>query len=281
MSETWEHGLLAVDGVNLEYRRRDPRSDGTPTLVFLHEGLGCVALWKDFPDKLAAATGCGVFVYGRAGYGRSDPVPLPRAVRYMHDEGLGVLPRVLDVVGIKRAVLIGHSDGASIAIIHAGSGEARNVAGLILLAPHVFNEDISRQGIQAAKVAYETTDLRRRLQRYHGDNVDNAFWGWNDIWLHPDFRAWNIEEFLPGVTVPTLVIQGEDDQYGTLAQVEAIRVQAGESPETLILPDCGHSPHVDKPTETLAGMAAFLRRTGLVGASGGPLPPDGALDSDA
>ncbi|MBW7850867.1 MAG: alpha/beta hydrolase [Rhodospirillales bacterium] len=271
MAGSWRQGWLEVDGVRLEYARCGVSNDGAPTLVFLHEGLGCVALWKDFPERLAQATGCGAFVYSRAGYGRSDPAPLPRPVRFMHEEGLAVLPRVLEAAGIDRFVLVGHSDGASISIIYAGSGAARGLEGLILEAPHVFNEDISQQGIQAAKVAYETTELRRRLQRYHGDNVDCAFWGWNDVWLDPDFRAWNIEEFLPGITVPTLVIQGEADNYGTLEQVRAVERQAGAAVESRILPGCGHSPHAEMPSEALAAMIAFLESWNLT--AGGRVPP--------
>jgi len=253
-------GFLDVDGVRLEYRWIGPGPEEAPTVVMLHEGLGCVGLWRDFPVQLAECCACGVLVYSRAGYGASDPVPLPRPVDYMHVEGLDLLGRVLDVAGVRRCVLLGHSDGASIAIVHAGSGRAgTRVAGLALLAPHVFNEPLCIDSIRAAGVAYETTDLRGRLARYHGDNTDVAFRGWNDVWLHADFEHWNIEEYLPGIEVPLLVIQGEDDEYGTSLQYEAIRRQASGAVETRLLPKCGHSPHRDQPQRTLDALGDFIR----------------------
>ncbi len=258
-------GFLHVGGRRLEYARHGPPPGEAPTLVFLHEGLGCVSLWRDFPARLAEATGCGALVYSRAGYGGSDPVPLPRPVRFMHDEGLRVLPGVLDAAGIRDAILVGHSDGASIALIHAGSGAAGRVRALVLEAPHVFVEDVSVRSIAAIGEVYRHTDLRAKLARHHGGNVDCAFHGWNGVWLDPEFRAWNIEEYLPRVAVPVLVLQGEADEYGTLAQVEAIRRQAGGHVETLMLPGVGHSPHRDAPDATLEAMARFVGR--VVGAS--------------
>ena len=228
-----------------------------PTLVFLHEGLGSTALWKDFPAKVAAATRCQTLVYSRYGYGRSDPLVGSRAVDYMHDEALESLPDLLDRLGIDRPILIGHSDGASIALIHAGSG-VRPVRGLILEAPHVFVEDLTVDSIAKAKTVYLKTDLAAKLGRYH-DNVDNVFWGWNDIWLHPDFRAWNIEEYLPAITCPILAIQGADDEYGTLAQLEAIAAKAKGPVNKLVLPDCCHSPHRDQEQATLDAMAGFIK----------------------
>jgi pimeloyl-ACP methyl ester carboxylesterase len=227
-----------------------------PTLVFLHEGLGSVALWKDFPARVARATGCPALVYSRAGYGRSSPAALPRAPDYMHVEALTVLPALLDRLGIDDPVLIGHSDGASIALLHAGS-DRRPVRALIALAPHVFVEDISIANITEARRQYETTDLRDRLARRHAD-PDAAFRGWNDIWLSPAFRAWNIESCLPGVRCPLLLIQGRDDQYGTTAQLDAIERQAGGEVSRLELADCRHSPHRDQPAATLAAIAEFV-----------------------
>lgn len=251
---------VIVDGHRLECDRIGaPAGAGaTPTLVFLHEGLGCVAMWRDFPARLAALTGCGAFVYSRLGYGRSDACPLPRPVRYMHDEGLDVLPRLLEVAGIDDAILIGHSDGASIALVYAGGTPARGLRGLVIEAPHVFCEQISVDSIAAAAVAYREGDLRERLRRYHGENVDCAFWGWNQPWLDNDFRNWNLEAYLPAVGVPTLAIQGLDDEYGTLAQVEAIESRLGARVEVLELGGCGHSPHRDQPERVLAAMAAFV-----------------------
>ena len=251
-------GFLRAGGRRLEYAWHGPPPDRAPTLVFLHEGLGCVSLWRDFPARLARATGCGALVYSRAGYGRSDPAPLPRPVRFMHEEGLRVLPEVLDAAGVRDAVLVGHSDGASIALVHAGSGAAGRVRALVLEAPHVFVEDVSVASIAAMGEAYRDTDLRARLARHHGENVDRAFYGWNGVWLDPEFRAWSIEEFLPRISVPVLVVQGEADEYGTPAQVEAVRRGAAGPVEAVILPGVGHSPHRDAPEATLAAMTRFV-----------------------
>ncbi len=253
-----QHGFIQSAGHNLEYRLIPPHQLNRPTLVFLHEGLGSVAMWRDFPAKVAAATGCRTLVYSRYGYGESDPLTESFTVRYMHDEALIALPELLDKLEIDKPVLVGHSDGGSIALVHAG-GAGRNVAGLILMAPHVFVEDLSVASIARAKTVFEQTDLAQRLARYHKDPA-KTFWGWNDIWLHPDFRAWNIEEYLPRVTCPVLAIQGEDDEYGTPAQVEAIRKQAAGEVEVLMLADCRHSPHKDQPQATLEAMAGFIER---------------------
>jgi len=227
-----------------------------PTLVFLHEGLGSVALWKDFPARVAAATGCAALVYSRAGYGRSSPAALPRAPDYMHVEALTVLPALLDRLGIADPILIGHSDGASIALLHAGSGK-RPVRALVALAPHVFVEDMSIASIDEVRRQYETTDLREKLARRHAD-PDAAFRGWNDIWLAPAFRGWNIEGCLPGVRCPLLLIQGRDDEYGSAAQLDAIERQAGGTVARLELADCRHSPHRDQPEATLAAIVDFV-----------------------
>ena len=253
-------GFLTADGRRLEYALVGPPGPrGAPTLVLLHEGLGCVSLWRDFPAALAARTGCRVLVYSRAGYGASDPVPLPRPVGFMHDEALRSLPEVLEAAAITDAILVGHSDGASIALIHAAAARtADRVRAVALLAPHVFVEDLSVRSIAAAAVAYQETDLRARLLRHHGDNVDCAFWGWNRVWLDPGFRGWNLEAFLPRVTVPLLVIQGVDDEYGTEAQVAAIAGKSGGPVETLLLPGCGHSPHRDQREATLDALSAFV-----------------------
>ncbi|HKW53182.1 MAG TPA: alpha/beta hydrolase, partial [Stellaceae bacterium] len=213
-------------------------------------------LWRDFPAKLAQATGCPAVVYSRHGYGRSDALRAPRGVDYMHREALETLPELRAQLGLDDAILVGHSDGASIALIHAGSGRWP-VRAVVLEAPHVFVEDVSIASIAAARTAYDTTDLRQRLVRYHAD-VDSAFHGWNDIWLHPDFRAWNIEEYLLGVRCPVLAIQGADDEYGTLAQVDAIERGVAGPFERLVLPQCKHSSHRDQEDATLTAMAAFI-----------------------
>ncbi len=266
-------GELVVDGVSLEFTWVHPTRDKNLALVLLHEGLGCVSMWRDFPEKLAAATGCGVLVYSRQGYGGSDPIPLPRPISYMHDEAFGALYGVLEQAAIGQAVLVGHSDGASIAAIHAGGLRDKRIRGLVLMAPHFFVEDCSIESIEIARDAYEQGDLRARLVRHHGDNVDCAFMGWNGAWLNPDFREWNIEEYLPDIEVPVLVIQGEDDEYGTKAQADAAEAKCGSGAEVLMLPDCGHSPQRDQPGATLDAIAAFVARIAVA--------PDGAGLPDA
>jgi pimeloyl-ACP methyl ester carboxylesterase len=249
--------FLDAGSHRLEYQRIAGR-EPAPVLIFLHEGLGSIALWRDFPEKLAAATGLSAIVYSRYGYGHSDPLAEPRAVDYMHREALETLPELRAALGLDDVILVGHSDGASIALIHAGAGQWP-VRALVLEAPHVFVEDVSVASIAAAREAYATTDLRRRLARYHAD-VDSAFRGWNDIWLAPDFRAWNIEASLPGIACPVLAIQGGDDEYGTLAQLDAIARRLHAPLERRVLADCGHSPHRDQEAATLEAMSAFIAR---------------------
>ncbi|HEY6245121.1 MAG TPA: alpha/beta hydrolase [Pyrinomonadaceae bacterium] len=234
--------------------------DEAPTIVFLHEGLGCVEMWRDFPEQVVEATGCGALVYSRAGYGKSDGIVLPRRVEFMHDEALSVLPQILKEFRIDKGILFGHSDGGSISLILAGSGIANNILGLVLEAPHVFVEPIGIESIMKAKQNYEHGSLRASLQKYHGDNVESAFRGWNDVWLNPQFRSWNIESYLPGIRVPALVIQGEQDQYGTLRQVRTIQDASGGPVETLVLSDCGHSPHRDQPKTVLENVPRFIKQ---------------------
>jgi pimeloyl-ACP methyl ester carboxylesterase len=253
--------FIEAGGRRLEYRwvrPSDPAAGERSTLVFLHEGLGSVSLWKRFPDSVSEATGCRALVYSRYGYGKSEPLDAPRTVDYMHREALQVLPDLLSRLEIARPVLIGHSDGASIALLHAGAGRWP-VNGVVAMAPHVFVEDLSVASIAQAKVAFETTDLPARLGRHH-DDVESAFRGWNDIWLHPDFRRWNIESFLPGIRCPVLLIQGHDDQYGTMAQIEAVERQVRGPVTAVVLNRCGHSPHVDQPVATLEAIAALVAR---------------------
>ena len=200
-------GTLTIGSSDLEYRMIGPAPGDAPTIVMLHEGLGSAALWGDFPEKLAAATGAGVFAYSRAGYGASTPATLPRPIDYMHIEALDVLPRVLDAIGFRRGLLVGHSDGASIAAIYSGGVQDHRIRGLALIAPHFIVEDISVKSIAEIKVAYETTDLRAKLARWHKD-VDNAFYGWNDAWLNPKFHDWDISEYLAYIRVPVAILQG-------------------------------------------------------------------------
>ena len=241
----------------IEYERIDVGGKARPTLLLLHEGLGSVAMWRDSPGRLAHATGCDALVYSRYGYGQSAPLDAPRSVRYMHDEALVALPTLLDTLAVTRPILVGHSDGGSIALIHAGAG-TRPVCAVVTLAAHVLVEDISVTSIAAAKVAYETTDLRTKLARYHAD-VDSAFWGWNRIWLDPEFRAWNIEEYLPRIACPVLAIQGEDDEYGTMEQMRRIGAQVPDV-DLVELEDCRHSPHRDQPQAVLDAITRFVDR---------------------
>jgi pimeloyl-ACP methyl ester carboxylesterase len=254
-----DSGLLDIGAQKLEYRFVGPRPDTAPTLVLLHEGLGCVGLWGDFPEKLSTATGAGVFVYSRAGYGKSSPVSLPRPLSYMHDEARITLPQLLDAIGFKRGLLIGHSDGASIAAIYAGSHQDHRVGGLVLIAPHFFTEDGGIASIVEAKKAYETGDLRARLSRWHAD-VDNAFKGWNGAWLDPEFRKWDITEFLAYIRVPVLIVQGEDDQYGTVKQIEMAQEECYCPVEVALLPGARHSPQREAPDVTLKAISEFVAR---------------------
>lgn len=235
-----------------------PPPEEALTLVFLHEGLGCIDMWRDFPYRLASATGCGLLIYSRLGYGRSDACPLPRPVSFMHDEGLHILPELLDRTGVKECILIGHSDGGSIGIIYAGGTPALPLKGLITEAAHVFCEEISIRSIREARERYIRGNLRKKLEKYHGRNTDSAFWGWNNTWLHPDFKHWNLEEYLPDIQVPVLAIQGENDPYGSPAQLEAIARQSGGKTESLMLSECGHSPHFERSAATFQAMRDFI-----------------------
>jgi len=253
---------LDVPGARLEYRWLPAAENDRPVLVLLHEGLGCVAMWRDLPERLAAQTGCGVFAYSRRGYGGSSTVELPRPTRYMHDEALQVLPAVLEVAGISSCVIVGHSDGGSIGIIYAGAAHASGLRGLVLLAPHVFNEAICVASIRAARAEFAEESLRNALEKYHGEQVDVAFRGWSEVWLSDDFQQWNIEEYLPRIVVPVLVIQGRDDEYGTLAQIEAIdaglATQSGC--DTVLIDNCGHAPQRDAPERVVRTLADFVSR---------------------
>ncbi|HVA29202.1 MAG TPA: alpha/beta hydrolase [Candidatus Baltobacteraceae bacterium] len=230
--------------------------DGRPTIVFLHEGLGSVALWRDFPRRVAEATRAGALVYSRYGNGRSDALDAKRTVRYMHDEATLVLPEILRVLEIERPVLFGHSDGASIALIYAGAVPTGALA-LVLEAPHLFVEDLSVASIATMRERYEREGLRSKMLRYHRD-VDATFYGWNDIWLDPAFRTWNIEESVRNVTAPVLALQGADDEYGTLAQLEALRAGSAGSVDTLVLSDCGHAPHRDRTGFVEKAVASWI-----------------------
>ncbi len=252
-------GFLDLPPMRLEYRMIGPRPEAAPTIVMLHEGLGSVALWGTFPVKLAAATGAGVFVYSRAGYGKSGGGKLPRSVRFMHEEATETLPRVLDAIGFQRGILFGHSDGASIAAIYAGSVQDHRVRGLVLIAPHFFTEDMGIAEIERARAAFDAGTLRDKLKRWHAD-VDCAFRSWSEPWLDPEFRKWDITDALGYIRVPILIVQGENDQYGTLRQVEAAQEQCFCPVETAILPDARHDPCREAPEQTLRAAADFIHR---------------------
>ena len=249
--------FVTVASRRVEYERIGAARAGRPELVFLHEGLGSASMWRDFPARVAQATECGVLAASRYGYGGSDPLVAPRTVRYMHDEALTALPEFLDTLAIDRPILVGHSDGGSIALILAGAG-LRPLTAVVTLAAHVLVEDLTITSIAAAKTAFETTDLRAKLARHHAE-VDSAFLGWNRIWLAPEFRAWNIEEYLPTIRCPVLAIQGEDDEYGTMEQMERIRAGVADV-ELVRLDACGHSPHRDRPDAVIDAIVRFVDR---------------------
>ncbi|MEJ0075384.1 MAG: alpha/beta hydrolase [Alphaproteobacteria bacterium] len=255
-----DQGHVEIDGARLEYRMIGPLPDAAPTIFMLHEGLGSVSTWGKFPSELAEKTGAGVFAYSRAGYGQSSTITLPRPLDYMQREAANVLPKLLDAIGFRRGILLGHSDGASIAAQYAGTHQDHRVRGLVLMAPHFFVEAEGLAEIRNARIAYETTDLRARLARHHAD-VDAAFRGWNEAWLDPGFaRAFDITEALAYIRVPVLLMQGEADRYGTLAQVRAAQEECYCPVDTLVMPGVGHAPHREKPDETVAAIASFADR---------------------
>ena len=260
-----DQGFLELPPQRLEYRMVGPRPGEAPTLVLLHEGLGCVGMWGDFPDRLAAATGCGVFVYSRQGYGRSSPATLPRQLDFMHVEARETLPKILSAIGFQRGLLVGHSDGASIAAIYAGSVQDHRVNGLVLMAPHFIVEDVTSASIAEMRQAFDTTELRARLARYH-DDVDATVRGWSDVWLKGDFRSWDLTEDLAYIRVPVLIIQGADDQYGTVRQIEIAQQECYCPVEVLMLPGVRHVPHREGTEQTLAATVDFVRRALTSGA---------------
>lgn len=257
---TPQDGWIRVGGKRLETRWIGPSPDAAPTLVFLHEGLGSAGLWRDFPDRLAAETGMGALLYSRAGYGRSDACALPRPLDYLEREAREVLPELVGRAGLREYHLVGHSDGGSIALVFAGSAARPGLVTVVTEAAHVFNEVICVEAARRVRQHYESGELRERLARHHGDNVDCAFYGWNDAWLDRGFLSMNLEEFLSGVRVPCLVIQGQGDDYGTVRQVRAIERGVAGAAESWLVAECGHAPHRDHPDAVLARMADFLKR---------------------
>ena len=254
-----DQGFLDLPPLRLEYRMIGPRPEAAPTVVMLHEGLGSAAAWGSFPEEIAAATGAGVFAYSRAGYGRSSPGAMPRSTRFMEEEASDVLPRVLAAIGFQRGLLLGHSDGASIAAIYAGSAQDHRVRGLILIAPHFFTEEIGINEIRRARKSFETGGLRERLKAWHAD-VDCAFRSWSEPWLQPDMLHWDITEALAYIRVPILIVQGEDDQFGSLKQVETAQHECNCPVETLVLPGIRHVPQREAPEVTLQTVTGFINR---------------------
>jgi len=270
-----DQGFLELGEMRLEYRMIGPRPDAAPTLVLLHEGLGCVAGWGSFAQDLAAATGAGVFAYSRAGYGRSSPAKLPRPVSFMHDEARDVLARVLDAIGFRRGILVGHSDGASIAAIYAGSIQDHRVRGLALMAPHFFTEDVGIAEIVRTRVAFEAGPLRAKLARWHAD-PDNAFHSWCGPWLNPEFRKWDLSDALAHIRVPILIVQGENDQYGTMRQIEVAQQECYCPVDVALLVNTRHAPHREAPEATLRAISDFVNRL-LREHHEGDIPPPGEV----
>lgn len=248
------------DGTRLECRTSGEISGAPVVLVFLHEGLGCLDLWRDFPEALSRATGLPALWYSRAGYGRSSGIEWPRPVTYMHHEALAVLPNLLDELGISDVILFGHSNGASISLIYAGCGHADRVRGIIVESPHVFIENVTVESIRDLVDQYEHGNLRSRLARYQGENVDCAFRGFAETWLVPENASWNILDYVRRIQVPTLAIQGRDDRYGTLKQIEAIQDAAPGFVESDIIDQCGHHPHFEATSLVLSRSTEFIRK---------------------
>lgn len=251
--------FLKLGSKKIEIQWHNAEITDRPALVFMHEGLGCVKMWKDFPERISDSTGCPGFVFSRFGYGNSDPCSIPWKINFMHTQALTLLPQILKQAEIKTYILIGHSDGGSIGIIFAGSPNTKGLKGLITLAAHVFCEQCSVDSIQQAKINYEQHDLKKALKKYHGKNTENAFQGWNDVWLNPNFINWNIEKYLKKIKVPMLAIQGKDDQYGTDKQIASIDGQVNNI-ESLLLDNCRHSPHHDQPETVLKIMTKFIHQ---------------------
>lgn len=260
MKVLWKKsGHVEVAGKSLEYACQGPPPAESPTIVLLHEGLGSTSLWRDFPLQLAQATGYGVFVFSRSGYGQSDLAELPRPLDYMTREAVDVLPVLLDAIGLQRGVLIGHSDGATIAAIYSGSIADYRLRGIVLMAPHFFTEQKALDAIAATRIEFDRGGLRERMQKYHRD-PENTFYGWNDSWLHPDFKNWNVTDVIDYIRVPVLAIQGQEDQYGTLAQITELESRCYAPVDTLILEQCRHSPFIDQESTVLQGITTFCER---------------------
>jgi pimeloyl-ACP methyl ester carboxylesterase len=258
MATLSDQGFLELGDLRLEYRMAGPRPHETPTLILLHEGLGSAGMWADFPERLAAATGLGVFAWSRVGYGQSSAATLPRKLDFMHVEAERILPRLLDAIGFRQGLLVGHSDGASIATIYAGSVQDHRVRGLVLMAPHFIVEDVTINSIREIRQAFDTTGVRQRFQRWHAD-ADATVRGWTDVWMNNDFESWDISETLAYIRVPILIIQGEHDHYGTQRQIGIAREECYCPLDALLIPGIQHIPHREAPEATLNAIADFSR----------------------
>jgi pimeloyl-ACP methyl ester carboxylesterase len=247
-----------IDGKRLEIQCFGNPQHANPALIFLHEGLGSISQWRDFPEQIWNRTGCPTIVYNRAGYGRSDSADLPRTIDFMHQEANRALPELLKTLQVQSVIFIGHSDGGSIAIIHSASPKIP-IRAFVLLAPHVFVEELTIRSIEQGKQEYLNGDLKARLAKHH-PFTDHTFLGWTNIWLDPEFRSWNIEEYLPSIQAPVLLIQGEEDPFGTTRQIESIQTKSGGPVEVFLIPRCGHRPHVEKSQETTTRVVAFLHQ---------------------
>jgi pimeloyl-ACP methyl ester carboxylesterase len=254
-----EDQFVAIPGgkIAVEWKRSPKYDSEAPTLVFLHEGLGCIGMWKDFPTAIADATGCPALVYDRLGHGNSDPETAPRSADFFKTEAFEILPAILQAADIAPAdvVLIGHSDGGTIALLYAGRFPVR---GVITEAAHVCVDDISVAGLAAANKAWRDTDLEQRLARYHGANTGAMFTAWSSMWSADWFRDWTIEAALPAITCPVLAIQGEDDEYGAMAQLDAIGKGVSGRVETFAVPNCGHAPHIHARDVVASAMVRFI-----------------------
>lgn len=260
MTKLADHGHLSIADASLEYRMVGPPPGAAPTIVLLHEGLGSISTWGSFPSALAERTGLGVFVYSRAGHGRSSAATLPRPLDYMQRHAVEVVPKLLDAIGFEHGVLFGHSDGASMAAWHAGRIQDPRVRGLILMAPHFFTEPESLAEIRRARESFTMGSLRPRLARHH-DDVEAMFRGWNEAWLDPDFEtSFDLTAALPAIRVPILIVQGKGDPYGTIRQVRAAEERCRVPVETVLLEECGHAPYRDQSAATLEAVADFLEQ---------------------
>lgn len=259
MPDLSDQGFLDLGDQRLEYRMAGPRPHDAPTLILLHEGLGSAGMWGDFPEKLSAATGFGAFAYSRLGYGQSSAAKLPRTLDFMHVEARNTLPRLLDAIGFQQGLLVGHSDGASISAIYGGAVQDHRVRGLVLMAPHFIVEDVTINSIREIRQAFDTSHVRTRFQRWHAD-ADATVRGWTDVWMKNDFKNWDLSEELAYIRVPVLIIQGEQDHYGTARQIEIAQEECYCPVDVLLMPNVKHVPHREAPEATLQAIGGFADR---------------------